>query len=64
MTEKWNSVWLFEGIFELRARSPAAYSGVSPLTIFLAGIGDSSLLAARSFNCPPILLESPLNRRK
>ena len=36
--------------FEFRARSPAACGGVSALTLFLAGIGDSSLLAARNFN--------------
>jgi len=35
---------------EFRERNPAACGGVSALTNFLAGIGDSSLLVARSFN--------------
>jgi len=51
-------------LFEFRARSPAACGGVSALTFLLAGIGDSSLLAARSFNnFSPEFIEASITLR-
>jgi len=38
----------------------AACGGECAFTIFLAGIGDDSLLAARSFNQPPIKKAVPI----